>query len=138
VTTSSPVTGSSLPQLRQALLDLFGSELGTYTLPDGSTTPALYVVGPGQVKPDWRVAGIECVLINPPLFQHLGGLGTLKAGRIWTLQFRCFDTSKNLGGIQILAYRAWPTVTPRLLPQTDDTYEQLIYELFDAVLIQPL
>lgn len=132
------VVGSTLLQLRQALIDLFGSELGTYTLPDGSTRPALYVVGPNQVRPDWRVSGIECVLINPPLIQHLGGLGTLKAHRVWTLQFRCYDTAKDLGGVQLIAYRAWPTVTPRRQPQTETLYEQLTYELFDAVLITPL
>lgn len=135
---STVVMGSSLPQVRQSLLDLFGSQLGTYTLPNGTTTPAIYVVGPRQVRPDWRVTGIECVLLNPPLLQDLGGVGTLKANRVWTLQFRCYDTSKDLGGIQLLAYRAWPWATPRSVPQTDDTYEQLTYELFDPVLIQPL
>lgn len=132
------VAGCTIPQLRQALLDLFGSQLGTYTLPDGSTQPALYVVGSQQVPPDWRVSGIECVLLNPPLIQDLGGVGTLKANRIWTVQFRCYDTDQNLGDIQLLAYRAWPWVQPRRLPQTDDTYEQLTYELADPVLITPL
>jgi hypothetical protein len=138
MSTSVPVMGSSLLQVREALLELFGSELGIYTLPTGARIPAFYVVGPGQVRPDWKVEGTECVLINPPGLQDLGGVGTLKAGRIWTLQFRCYDTTQTLEGIQLLAYRAWPRVQPRRLPQTDDTYEQLTYELFDAVLIQPL
>ena len=43
---STVILGSTLPQIRQELLDLFGSELGTYTLPDGTTTPALYVARP--------------------------------------------------------------------------------------------
>lgn len=132
------VAGCSVPQLREALLELFGSELGTYTLPNGTTQPALYVVGRTQVPPDWRVSGIECVLNNPPILQNLGGLGMLKAQRIWTLQFRCYDITKDLSGVQLLAYRAWPWATPRGLPQTDNTYEQLTYELPDAVLITPL
>lgn len=132
------LAGIDLPQVRQMLLDLFGSQLGTYSLPNGTTTPAIYVVGPRQVQPDWRVNGIECVLLNPPVLQHLGGVGTLKANRVWSLQFRCYDTSKDLGGIQLIAYRAWPWAQPRHLPQSDDTYEQLTYELFDPVLIQPL
>lgn len=136
--TSSVVSGSTLPALRQALLDLFGSELGTYVLPNGSTQPAIYVVGPRQVRPDWRVNGIECILINPPLLQGLGGIGALIANRVWTLQFRCYDTTKDLGAVQLLAFRAWPWVTPRHLPQTEETYEQLTYELTDPVLIRPL
>lgn len=132
------VFGSTLLQIRQALLEMFGSELGTYTLPDGSTRQALYIVGPNQVRPDWRVSGIECVLLNPPLLQDLGGVGTLKANRVWTLQFRCYDTTKDLGGVQLIAYRAWPTATPRRQTQTETLYEQLTYELFDAVLITPL
>lgn len=132
------VAGSTVPQIRQAILDIFGSEIGTYTLPNNTTQPAIYVVGRGQVRPDWRVSGIECVLVNPPLLQDLGGVGTLKANRVWTLQFRCYDLTKDLGNVQLLAYRAWPWATPRYQPQTDDTYEQLTYELSDPVLIQPL
>lgn len=132
------VAGSTVPQLREALLELFGSELGTYTLPNGTTQPAIYVVGRTQVPADWRVSGIECVLINPALIQNLGGVGMLKAKRIWTLQFRCYDITKDLGAVQLLAYRAWPWASPRRLPQTDNTYEQLTYELSDPVLITPL
>lgn len=130
--------GATIPQLRQALLDLFGSELGTYTLPDGSTQPALYVVGSQQVPPDWRVSGIECVLLDAPPLQSLGGVGMLKANRIWTLQFRSYDTDQSLNAVQLLAFRAWPWAQPRRLPATDDTYEQLTYELNDPVLITPL
>lgn len=133
-----PVLGATVSQLRQGLLDLFGSELGVYTLPNGSTQPALYVVGAQQVPPDWRVSGIELVLLNPPPFQNLGGVGMLIANRLWTLQFRCYDTTDDLSAIQLLAFRAWPWATPRLLPATDDTYEQLTYELSDPVLITPL
>lgn len=136
--TSSAVRGSTVPQLRQALLDLFGAELGTYSLPNGTTQPAIYVVGPRQVRPDWRVTGIECILSNPPLLQSLGGIGTLIANRVWTLQFTCYDTTKDLGAVQLLAFRAWPWVTPRHLPQTEETFEQLTYELTDPVLISPL
>ena len=136
--TSPVLFGASVPQLRQGLLDLFGSELGVYTLPNGSTQPALYVVGAQQVPPDWRVSGIECVLLNPPPFQNLGGVGMLIASRMWTLQFRCFDTTDDLSAVQLLAFRAWPWATPRRLPATDDTYEQLTYELSDPVLITPL
>jgi hypothetical protein len=62
----------------------------------------------------------------------------LKANRIWTLQFRCYDTDQNLNAVQLLAFRAWPWAQPRRLPATDDTYEQLTYELNDPVLITPL
>lgn len=136
--TTPVLFGATVPQLRQGLLDLFGSELGVYTLPNGSTQPALYVVGAQQVPPDWRVSGIECVLLNPPPFQNLGGVGMLIANRMWTLQFRCYDTTDDLSAIQLLAFRAWPWATPRRLPATDDTYEQLTYELNDPVLITPL
>lgn len=131
------VFGSTLPQIRQALLDLFGSELGTYTLPDGTTIPALYVAKPGQVRPEWRVTGIECVLGRTPLLRSLGGVGAQVANRIWTLTFRAFDTTQTLDTIQLIAFRAWPRLQPRHLPQTDTTYEQLTYELPDPVLITP-
>lgn len=132
------VAGTCVPHLREQLLALFGSELGTYTLPSGATVPAIYVVGRHQVPSDWRVSGIECILNNPPVLLDMGGVGMLAANRIWTLQFRCYDTSKDLDAIQLLAFRAWPKARPRHLPQTDNTYEQLTYELSDPVLITPL
>lgn len=138
MTATPVVAGTCLPHLREQLLEIFGSELGVYTLPGGGTLPAIYVVGRHQVPPDWRVSGIECILSNPPVLQDLGGVGMLVANRIWTLQFRCYDTTKDLENVQLLAYRAWPKARPRHLPQTDNTFEQLTYELSDTVLITPL
>lgn len=135
--TMPAVLGSCTHQLRDALLATFGSELGFYTLPSGATVPAIYVVGRQQVPSDWRVSGIECILIDSPPFQPNGGVGTLIANRVWTVQFRCHDTTRDLAAVRLLAFCAWPSATARHLPQTDNTYEQLTYELVDTILITP-
>lgn len=47
--------------LRAALASLLADQLGTYTRPDGSTTPAIHV---GDPQSDWSASGLE-VRIEP-------------------------------------------------------------------------
>jgi hypothetical protein len=58
--------------------------------------------------------------------------------RTWTLTFTQFDSSSDLEAVRLLAFRAWPTAQQRHQPQTDDSYERLIIELPDPVLIASL
>jgi hypothetical protein len=48
-------------QLRAALATLLSAQLGTYKLPNGLTTPAIYV---GEPPADWIATGLE-VRIEP-------------------------------------------------------------------------
>jgi hypothetical protein len=48
-------------QLRAAIAALLATQLGTFKLPNGTTTPAVYV---GDPPPDWIATGLE-VRIEP-------------------------------------------------------------------------
>lgn len=60
-------------ELRAALAALLTSQLGTYTLPGGGTTPAVWV---GDPPSDWVAAGVEVRIdaspeyANEPLHAH--------------------------------------------------------------------
>jgi hypothetical protein len=134
--------GASLLQIREQLLALFGSQLGTYLLPSGATKPAFWITGGGKgqqrVPPDWKIRGIEAVLKRRPVRQVLGSLGTIIALRKWTLTFICYDQAQTLDEVELLIIRAFPDAQVRHRDQTDEMYEQLNVELPDVVTIQPI
>lgn len=145
------VQGAGLREIRQELERVFGDLLGTYFLPSGATTPALWVRGfpsaltieaglnPNEVPPDWRVEGIEAVLENPPEMDRMATApGAIPTLRTWTLLFTQHDTRRTLADVLLRLHRAFPSARRRYQRQTADTYERLTVELLDHVLIQPL
>lgn len=131
--------GASVRQVADELRMLFGPFLGQYQRPSGPPIQAFWTVGKGQVRPSWKATGIEAVLTNAPERELLGRATPVMATmRTWTLTFTQFDTSSDLEAIRLIAFRAWPTSQQRHQPQTDDSYERLILELPDPVLITSL
>jgi hypothetical protein len=131
--------GATVRQVADELRALFGSHLGLYKRHDGPPIQAFWTVGKGQVRPSYTATGIEAVLTNAPERELLGRATPMLATmRIWTLTFTQFDSSSDLEAVRLLAFRAWPTAQQRHQPQTDDSYERLIIELPDPVLIASL
>jgi hypothetical protein len=134
--------GPTLRQVREELEQVFGHLLGVYQLPNGETRPAFWVAGGSQRQSrpptDWKPQGIECILQQRPTRELLGGIGTIKAMRRWTLTFVCWDTGQTLDDVDLAILRAYPTAQRRHRPQTDEIYEQLTVEIPDPVSIQPL
>lgn len=131
--------GATVRQVADDLRELFGPLLGQYHRPGGPPIEAFWTVGKGQVRPSWKATGIEAVLTNAPERETLGRPTRVMATmRTWTLTFTQFDTSNDLEEVRLLAFSAWPTAQQRHQPQTDDSYERLILELPDPVLIASL
>lgn len=131
--------GATVRQVADDLRQLFAPLLGLYKRPDGPPIQAFWTVGKGQVRPSYTATGIEAVLTNAPERELLGRATPVMATmRTWTLTFTQFDTSSDLEAVRLLAFRAWPTAQQRHQPQTDDSYERLILELPDPVLIASL
>ncbi len=131
--------GATVRQVADDLRALFGPLLGLYKRPEGPPIQAFWTVGKGQVRPSYTATGIEAVLTNAPERELLGrATPVLTTMRTWTLTFTQFNTSSDLEEVRLLAYRAWPTAQQRHQPQTDDSYERLIIELPDPVLIASL
>ena len=131
--------GATVRQVADDLRALFGPLLGEYKRPEGPPIQAFWTVGKGQVRPSYTATGIEAVLTNAPERELLGRPTSVMATmRTWTLTFTQFDPSGDLEEVRLLAFRAWPTAQQRHQPQTDDSYERLIIELPDPVLIASL
>ena len=131
--------GATVRQVADDLRALFGPLLGLYKRPEGPPIQAFWTVGKGQVRPSYTATGIEAVLTNAPERELIGrATPVLATMRTWTLTFTQFDSTSDLEAVRLLAFRAWPTAQQRHQPQTDDSYERLILELPDPVLIASL
>ena len=131
--------GATVRQVADELRALFGPLLGLYHRAEGPPIQAFWTVGKGQVRPQYTATGIEAVLTNAPEREILGRATPVMATmRTWTLTFTQFDTGSDLEAVRLLAFRAWPTAQQRHQPQTDDSYERLILELPDPILVASL
>ena len=55
----------NISQLRETVTELLSASpnlIGTYTLPNNSTLPAVYVVGRQSVPKEWKVKGLEVTI----------------------------------------------------------------------------
>lgn len=72
--------------VRSQLATLLASYLGTYTLANGATTPAISVRDAGgSLAPGTTVSGIECVVMAEPLPQPVRQYREEHTIEIWTL-----------------------------------------------------
>ena len=118
---------ASAYQLRLLVNSAIGSQLGNYTLPDGSTSPALWVRGQQQVPKDWTISGIECVIdevpeiANQPTMSQAVFLSTR-----WPIYLTSYDTAKNLAEVRELLFQWFPDIQdPVHVAQTDVSFETL-------------
>lgn len=117
-----------LLQLRSHLETLLATDLGTYVLPNGSTTPALAVRNEGESLPaHTKVTGLEVVILAQPslvpVLQY-EAQGTL---RDWTLYLVDWDGTLALDAIaaELLYAFAGSTVSPLAAPRQVGPSNQL-------------
>ena len=73
-------------ELRTELATLLAAELGTYTLPNGSTTPAIAVRSSGEaLPPNTTCTGLEVVIIRDPDLRPIPQYSEAGALRTWTV-----------------------------------------------------
>ena len=118
---------ASVSDVRSVVDSVIGSHLGTYNLPNGSTSPALWVRGSQQVPKDWTITGTECVIDEVPEARNLPVMSGQTVLRLfWTVTLTSYDTSITLDSLRLLLFRAFPDMDTAVhTPQTDISYESL-------------
>ena len=59
----------NIAQLRDTIVTLLSASpnlIGSYTLPNGTTIPAIYVVGQKSVPTEWKATGLEVIIRQYP------------------------------------------------------------------------
>ncbi len=129
----------NITQLREVITELLSASpnlIGTYTLPNNSTIPAVYVVGPQSVPKEWKVKGLEVAIRQFPQLAPTSPLGgTVKVTQIWEVILTQFTPS----GTQMAAamdrmVRRFPDATPRYFQGDDIAYERCRFLIPDLIL----
>lgn len=116
---------------------------GKYTLPNGTSIPAVYTVGAQMVPPDWTIQGIECVIDDVPEPVN-NGIGSVISIETWPVRFTNYGTSKgttmgsSLLDIQRRLARTFPRDQVTYMARTEATYEALTARIRGAVLNPPI
>jgi|TARA_B100001778_G_scaffold11575_1_gene9102 hypothetical protein len=118
---------ASVSDVRSVVDSVIGAFLGEYNLPDGSTSPALWVRGSQQVPKDWTITGTECVIDEVPEARNLPVMSGQAVLRLfWTVTLTSYDTTKTLDSLRLLLFQAFPDMDTAVhTPQTDISFESL-------------
>lgn len=128
-----------IAQLRDTVTSLLAASpnlIGSYELPNGSSIPAVYVVGQKSVPSDWRVTGLEVTMRQYPELLPSAPLGgTVKVSQIWEVILVQYNPDgKQIAEAMERMVRRFPDATPRYFPGDDVAYERCRFSIPDLVL----
>jgi hypothetical protein len=118
----------NITQLRNIITDLLDgtpSLIGSYTLPDGTKIPAVYVAGRQGVPGEWKVEGLEVVIQEFPRLNPRPGVGTLQQRKEWAVTMIDYLPSSDkllLAAERISRY--FPDARLSFTPESDVVYGQ--------------
>lgn len=106
--------------LRSTLASALASRLGTYTLPNGSTTGALVVRDPGQgMTAGTAVTGLEVVISSVPELEQRLQYQSSPFVQTWNV-FLIDWGGADLEGAAAVVQSGFPGTTATILPVTED------------------
>ena len=129
----------NISQLRETVTELLSASpnlIGTYTLPNNSTIPAVYVVGRQSVPKEWKVKGLEVTMREFPELAPRSPLGgTVKVNQLWEIVLVQYTSSSNTLALAMdRMVRRFPDATPRYFPGDDIAYERCRFVVPDLIL----
>lgn len=115
-------------QLRDTITTLLGASpnlIGSYTLPNNSEVPAVYVTGRQGVPSEWKAKGLEVVIEEFPRLSPRPGVGSFQQRKEWTVVMVNYDTnSVKLTEAAERISRRFPDARMSSIPETDIIYGQ--------------
>lgn len=129
----------NISQLRETITELLSASpnlIGSYTLPNNSTIPAVYVVGRQSVPKEWKVKGLEVTMREFPQLTPASPLGgTVKVTQVWEVIMVQYTPSSNTLALAMdRMVRRFPDATQRYFPGDDIAYERSRFLIPDLVL----
>lgn len=129
----------NISQLREAITELLSDTpnlIGSYTLPNGNTLPAVYVVGRQSVPADWKVKGLEATIEEFPMVNPRSMVGKVQNNQQWTVVL--IDYTSNSTALHVAAERIarrFPDARLTFRPETDIVYGQYVVKIPDVQLL---
>jgi hypothetical protein len=112
-------------QLRDTISQLLSELIGTYTLPDNSTQPALYVIGRQGVPKGWKASGLEVAIRQYPRQTSRPLVGTVQINQLWEVVLVNYTPSSEVLEEAISRLlRHFPDARTSYQDYSDIAYEQ--------------
>jgi len=129
----------NISQLRDTITTLLSASpdlIGTYTLPNNSTIPAVYVVGRQSVPSEWKVKGLEVTIEEFPSTDPRAMVGKVLNNKQWTVVLIDYTTSSSaLSQASERMARRFPDAQFSFRPETDVIYGQYRIRIPDTELL---
>lgn len=124
-------------QLRETVTELLSSMpnlIGQYTLPNGTTIPAIYTVGRQSVPKEWKVSGMEVTIREFPQRAPTPMVGMAKIGQVWeVILVQYTPSSRTMDEARERMARRFPDCTERYFPGDDIAYERCRFMIPDVI-----
>ena len=111
-------------ELRNTIQILLADILGTYTLPNGSTVPAVYVDGRYGVPKDWKVDGLEASVRQYPSRRSRPLMGMVEMRKAWEVKLSQYSpSSESMDDAVDRILRHFPDTSLTGFPSSDREYQ---------------
>ena len=118
----------NIAQLRDIITTLLTAQpdlIGSYTLPDGKSIPAVYVVGQTGVPSEWKADGLEVTMRQYPELLPAAGVGIVDLLKQWEVVLVQYNPDgRQIAEAMERMTRRFPDATFRYLPGNDVAYER--------------
>jgi hypothetical protein len=129
----------NISQLRETITELLSASpnlIGTYTLPNASTIPAVYVVGRQSVPKEWKVKGLEVTMEEFPSVNPRAMVGKVENRQQWTIVLVDYTpASSALNSAANRLARRFPDAQFAFRAEDDITYGQYRIRIPDTQLL---
>lgn len=125
----------NIAQLRDTIVSLLSASpnlIGSYTLPNGTTIPAIYVVGQKSVPTEWKVTGLEVTIRQYPELLPEAGVGIVSVLQQWEVVAVQYNPDgKEIATVMDRMVRRFPDVSLAFTPGNDIAYERCRFMIPD-------
>jgi len=111
-------------QVRDTISQLLSDLLGSYTLPNNTTVPALWVDGRNGVPKGWKVRGLEASIKQYPTRRSRPLMAMVEIRKAWEVVLSQYDpSSEKMDEAVTRILRHFPDATLQGFPSSDREYQ---------------
>ena len=128
----------NIAQLRDTIVTLLSASpnlIGSYTLPNGTSIPAIYVVGQKSVPTEWKATGLEVIIRQYPELLPEAGVGIVSVLQQWEVMVVQYNPDgKEIATAMDRMVRRFPDARVNFMPGNDIAYERCRFLIPDMTI----
>ncbi len=128
----------NIAQLRDTITTLLSASpnlVGSYALPNGTTIPAIYVVGQQGVPSEFKATGLEVTMRQFPELLPEAGVGIVSVLQQWEVMIVQYNPDgKEIVDAMDRMVRRFPDASLRFTPGDDIAYERCRFVIPDMTI----